>query len=40
MRELMQQLSDQYGMAYIKCTIIKEDVQYLYMADIKIQYRD
>ena len=40
MRELIQQFSDQYGLAYIKCAIISEDMQYLYMADIKIQHRD
>ena len=39
MRELIQQFSDQYGAAYIKCATIKEDEQYLYMADIKIQYK-
>ena len=37
--ELIQQFSDQYGRAYIKCAIIEEDEQYLYMADIKIQYK-
>lgn len=40
MRKLIRQFSDQYGQAYIKCAIIKEDEQYLYMADIKIQYKD
>ena len=39
MRELIQQFSDQYGAAYIKCAIIEEDERYLYMADIKIQHK-
>ena len=39
MCELIRQFSEQYGLAYIKCAIIEEDEQYLYLADIKIQHK-
>ena len=42
MREIMDRLSDQYGLAYIKCAVIKREdgEQCLYLADVKIQHRD
>ena len=41
MREIMDRLSDQYGLAYIKCAVIKREdgEQCLYLADVKIQHR-
>ena len=39
MCELIRQFSEQYGLAYIKCAIIEEDEQYLYLANIKIQHK-
>ena len=42
MREIMDRLSDQYGLAYIKCAVIKREdsEQCLYLADVKIQHKD
>lgn len=38
--ETIHQFSDQYGLAYIKCAIVKENEPYLYLADIKIQHKE
>ena len=42
MHEIMDRLSDQYGLAYIKCAVIKREdgKQCLYLADVKIQHKD
>ena len=42
MREIMDRLSDQHGLAYIKCAVIKrdDDEQCLYLAGVKIQHKD
>ena len=42
MREIMDRLSDQYGLAYIKCAVIKREdgEQCLYLADVRIQHKD
>ena len=42
MHEIMDHLSDQYGLAYIKCAVTKREdgEQFLYLADVKIQHKD
>ena len=39
LQDAINQFIDQYGMACIKCAIIKEDEPYLYLADITIQHK-
>ena len=40
LQDTINQFIDQYGMACIKCVIIKEDEPYLYLADITIQHKN
>ena len=39
LQDAISQFSDQYGMACIKCAIMKGDKPYLYLADITIQHK-
>lgn len=40
LQDAISQFIDQYGMAYVKCAIIKDDEPYLYLADITIQHKN
>ena len=40
LQNTINQFSDQYGMACVKCAIINEDEPYLYLADITIRHKN